>query len=662
MISSKKITVTAILLIAAAFTLTLFLMLRGARGTEAGGAPAWFGDDDIYSDYRSGEYDTIELLGDTAVSDSSNVSVTGSDVTILGGGVYVLSGELEGSVIVNAEGGAEVRLVLGGVNIVSPDYAAIYVEEAAKTVISLEPGTENHLTDGSVYSEEKLEDGKPSAALYSRDDLTVNGEGSLTVTGNYLDGIKVNDTLRITGGTIHVTAVDEGINVNDMIAVKNASIEINAGGDGLKCDSSDGGKGNISVRDTVLTAVSGGDGISASGKLYAEGLTANVTAGGGASAAEPKQGGERPEGFDAEDTEGSVSTKAIKAAGMELTGGSYTLDSADDALHSDADMTVSGGSFVITTGDDGVHADMTVTLEPDTMDISVCYEGIEGAYITINGGDISIVSNDDGLNATGEDTASGFGGRLGAGGETKIAEEDIYLTINGGNLYIETSGDGIDSNGSAVINGGSIEVCGPENSGNGSIDVGDGGYVLAINGGSLIAAGASGMAEYPYSGSAQRSLVFYLEETCAAGSVIRVTDSAGGEVLSGTSNKSFGFVCVSSEKITEGETYTLYINGTETASLTSSETVSLYGMASGGRGMGGRGMGGALDAAPDAQPGSGSDVQTSAQPDAQSEAVDGMQEGAQGGMQPGGRRAPEDGESAQPPEGGRGGAGRSMNQ
>ena len=107
------------------------------------------------------------------------MSVTGSDVTILGGGVYVLSGELEGSVIVNAEGGAEVRLVLGGVNIVSPDYAAIYVEEAAKTVISLEPGTENHLMDGSVYSEEKLEDGKPSAALYSRDDLTVNGEGNI---------------------------------------------------------------------------------------------------------------------------------------------------------------------------------------------------------------------------------------------------------------------------------------------------------------------------------------------------------------------------------------------------------------------------------------------------------------------------------------------------
>ena len=183
-------------------------------------------DDDYYSDYSKDDYVTIELKGDTAVSDSSNVSIAGSEITILGGGTYVISGELtDGCITVNSDDGAEVRLVLSSVNITSSDFSAIYIKESGKTVISLDDGTENFLTDGCVYSEEKLEDGKPTAALYSKDDLTVNGGGTLTVTGNYEDGIKVNDTMKVTGGTICITAADDGINVNDYFAVKDSSIK-----------------------------------------------------------------------------------------------------------------------------------------------------------------------------------------------------------------------------------------------------------------------------------------------------------------------------------------------------------------------------------------------------------------------------------------------------
>ena len=120
-----------------------------------------------------------------------------------------------------------------GVSVSSSDFSALYIKQSAKTVISLVGGTENSLTDGSVYSAEKLEDGKPTAALYSKDDLTINGSGTLTVNGNYEDGIKANDIFRMTGGTLRVTAADDGINVNDYIATAGAVIEVVSGGDAV---------------------------------------------------------------------------------------------------------------------------------------------------------------------------------------------------------------------------------------------------------------------------------------------------------------------------------------------------------------------------------------------------------------------------------------------
>ena len=361
----------------------------------------------------------------------------------------------------------------------------------------------------------------------------------------------------------------------------------------MKCENDNEEKGSIALEKTDVSIVSSGDGIYASSSIYAYDVTATITAGGGAAAAEPKNSGEKRPGMAEieQETDESTSTKGVKA-GVDLIidSGSYTIDSADDAIHSDGDLGINGGNFTISTGDDAVHADFNVDVSPENMNITCCYEGIEGEYVIINGGSISIISNDDAINATGENSANGFGGGPGMmGSESKTAEEDIYLTINDGDIYIETSGDGIDSNGSAVVNGGRIEIYGPEDSGNGSIDVGDGGYVFIMNGGSLIAAGSSGMAECPYSGSEQNVLVFYLETACEAGSFVSVTDSAGNEVISGTVNKSFDFICVSDSAIIQGETYTLYINGTETASLEASETVSVSGTAAGGMSRGGMG-------------------------------------------------------------------------
>lgn len=491
-------------------------------------------EDDYYSDYSKNIIAKVNLAGRTATSESKNVLTEGSNVTILGGGTYVLSGELtDGSIIVDAPDGGEVRLVLGGVKVTSGDFSALYVKEAKKVVLSLVEGTENTFTDGSAYSEEKLEDGKPTAAIYAKDDLTVNGSGTLIVNGNYQDGIKVNDLLKVTEGTLKVTAADDGINANDGMAFLAATVEVTSGGDALKCENEKEEQGFIALEGTALTVVSEGDGISASSAIYANGVTASITAG----------------------------------------SGTNTLDSGDDALHSDGDLTIKGGDFTLAADDDAVHGEKNVYIAPKTMEISRCTEGIEGGTITIDGGDIRITSRDDAINAVGE-SAGGFGrGPMGMRNR-EITDEDIYLTINGGNLYLETSGDGVDSNGAAVVNGGQLEVYGPENNGNSSLDFE---YGFLLNGGKVLAAGSSGMAELPSEASKQPSLVFYLEENYKAQSSLVVTDSDGNVIMTGEAAKKFDWVLVSSPLLEIGKTYTLTVNDTVVTTVEATAVVTSSG-------------------------------------------------------------------------------------
>lgn len=500
MISSKKITWIAVVLTAVAFCLTLGAVLLPddmLSGNEVGTVSyseehtVTYSEEDYDSSYAAGTIAKITLKGTTASSESKNVEISGSDVTILGGGTYVLTGELtEGSLIVDSADGAVVRLVLNGASVTSSDFSALYVKQAAKVVISTVEGTENTFTDGAAYSEEKPEEGKPTAAIYSKDDLTLNGKGTLIVKGNYKDGIKVNDSLKITGGTLSVTAPDEGINVNDLIAFLDADITVSSGGDGVRCENEDADKGFMVLEDTKLSVTSGSDAIQSSSAIY-------------------------------------------------LQGGEYTVESGDDAI----------------------HAETTLRFSPNTFYVTKCREGIEGGYIEIGGGDIRIISSDDAINAVG---MSSSGSRFMPMGMHKdvITDEDTYLFIKGGNIHIETGGDGIDSNGAVRISGGHIEVYGPENSGNSSLDFE---YGFVIDGGSLLATGSSGMAETPHETSGQVSIVYYLDETYEAGSTISVTDSAGNEIISAASAKSFDWICVSDAKLVHGETYTVRVNGNQVA-------------------------------------------------------------------------------------------------
>lgn len=108
--------------------------------------------------------------------------------------------------------------------------------------------------------------------------------------------------------------------------------------------------------------------------------------------------------------EESDSAKGIKAGDtITISGGTFVINSSDDAIHSDNYVDIVDGNFTISAGDDGIHADNQVDIENGNIVIETSYEGIEGYFINIYDGDISITSSDDGMNAGGSTDMSSMG-------------------------------------------------------------------------------------------------------------------------------------------------------------------------------------------------------------------------------------------------------------
>ena len=195
-----------------------------------------FTENDLDGAWDTGDATVITLTGDGAEISGNGAYVYDGDVVIVQTGHYVVSGELtDGSIIVDAEDFSKVWILLENASVTCSDDAALRINEADKTFLTLAEGTENHLQSGSEMSEAALKDGT-DGAIYAHDDLTINGSGSLTVSAEYRHGIEANDELTITGGTISITAPEDGINVNEEFCFTNASLVISAGDDAIHSD------------------------------------------------------------------------------------------------------------------------------------------------------------------------------------------------------------------------------------------------------------------------------------------------------------------------------------------------------------------------------------------------------------------------------------------
>lgn len=548
-----------------------------------------FTDRDLRTAFDAGKAFKIQLSGDTATSDSGDVIIDGSAVTITKEGTYVISGTLEDGILtVDAEETAKLQLVFQNVHITNSAGAALYIKEADKVFLTLVNHYSNTLANGGTFA--ATDDSSIDGALFSRQDLTINGGGSLTVTSPAGHGIVCKDDLVLTGGALTVSAASHGLDANDSIRLKDTVLNITAGKDGLHAENSDdAAKGFVYLHSGTLNITAEGDGISAG--AYGQLETGNVTIlsgggsengtkassgnyggfpGGGHPGGRPQRpgGGMPPVTTDTAGSADSTSMKGIKAGtSLLIGGGSYTIDSADDAIHANENIAIHGGSFTIKTGDDGVHGEQYLVITNCEMTISESYEGLEALHIQVDGGNITLTASDDGINAAGGTDGSGNGGRDGQfggrpGGPFGGGNGNGSITINGGTLQVTASGDSLDANGTLTISGGQTIATGPTQGDTSVLDFDISG---TVTGGTFIGTGAMGMS-HGFT-ECTNGVIYAVAGNQPAGTQITLTDKSGNVLISHTPSLDFQLVMLTCPQLVRGETYTLTV-GSTTAPIT----------------------------------------------------------------------------------------------
>lgn len=578
--------------------------------------------------YDEGESVNITLSGDNAEISGGGAEFSDGKLTISKGGEYVLSGELNGQIYISAKD-AQVKLILNGVNVSNSSHAALFADKADKVTLTLEDGTVNSFSDAAQYTLNG-DDDNTDAAIFSRADLTINGTGTLNVSGNYKHGILSKDDLTVTGGEITVDSVSTAISGKDSVKISGGIISLTAGTNGIRSENGDeDDKGIISISGGTISIEAAGDGIDAENALQISDGDLVINTGGGSANASVKSDGslnggwgkwgrgdmvmpdgqvpsEMPAAPDggfggdtlqmtaftqttettSESSETSSSAKAVKAGNsLEISGGTLTIDSSDDSIHSNGTVNICGGEITASSGDDGVHADGTLLISDGVVTVSKSYEGLEGSDIELSGGTISVTASDDGVNAGG---GSDTGSQDRAGRDGFMSSDTAHtLTISGGNITVNASGDGLDSNGDLYMSGGTVFVSGPENGGNGAIDFGDMNCVCQISGGTIIAAGAMGMECGFDESSTQYSVLHNLSASVSGGTEISVSDPSGNVILNWTPEKSYQSVVFSCPELSDG-VYTITA-GEQSEEITVSSVVTSNSTGMGG-GMGGGGF------------------------------------------------------------------------
>ena len=349
----------------------------------------------------------IALTGSSATAAGSGATVSGSTVTINTAGTYVLSGELAGRIVVDSAAEGTVKIVLNGAAITSSDGAAIQVNAADEVSLILAEGTQNTVTDSAKYA--ATADTDPNAAIWSKADLTITGEGSLSVKGQYNDAINVSDGVVIESGNITITATDDGIRGKDYVSITGGTVAVTAGGDGIKSDNeTDADRGWIEVSGGQVTIKSGQDGVQA----YTDVVT---------------------------------------------TGGTLTVDAGDDGIHSEKHLVIAGGETTVAKSVEGIESAIiriaggktSVTSSDDGVNVSGANNGSgmpgrqqadNGQYLEVSDGELTVDAAGDGLDANGAIKITG--------GVTIV-----YGPTNNGN-------GALDVDGSFLISGGQLLAIG----------------------------------------------------------------------------------------------------------------------------------------------------------------------------------------------------------
>ena len=461
---------------------------------------------------------TIDLSNPTA---TDGVTVSDGVITITKAGNYKLTGTYEGQIKVEAADSDMVRLILNNATITNSTGAAINVVEADEVVIYTASGTTNTVSDGSSYSD--TASGSPDAAIYSKSDLTLAGEGTLKVEGKYEEGIHTTDGLVIASGTLEVNAANTGIKGKDYVDILDGTITVTASQDGIKAtNDTDGNRGWVRL--------SGG--------------TVNISAG--------------DDGFKAERV-------------LEISGGTLNITQANEGIEAQY-INILDGTVNVTSSDDGINASYSTTsTSTESTTATSTNQSAQGGQNSApqapsgSAGQAPAGGGQAPSGTMGQPPAGGGAGGGMGGGTFEVV--DATINISGGTVTVNANGDGIDSNGTATLSGGTLIVNGPFTGGNASLDTnGD----LLLNGTTVTAGNSGDMFEAPSTSSTSGYVKISNVSNLSAGTTVQVADSSGNVVANyKVTNSSTALILVSSSKITKGESYTVY---TTTDSVDASST------------------------------------------------------------------------------------------
>ncbi len=440
-------------------------------------------DESETDETKADESETDGTKADESVTNetetaSSGVSISGNIITITKEGTYVLSGALsEGQIIVDADS-AKVQLVLDNADITCASSAAIYVKNADKAFITLAEGSENILMNTAEF--EAIDDNNIDAVIFSKDDLTLNGKGTLTINSEYGHGIVSKDDLKLVGGTCNITAKNHALSGKDSVRIAAGTYNLTSGKDGIHSENADEEeKGFVYIASGDFTIESTGDGIDASYVVQIDDGAFDITAGGGAENATKTHndmpggatrdnmgggapGGDKPSGeapsgeapsggpsSDSDSGKQTGQTLPDKPDGDSFDGsrpdekasdnaGSQTAQTPPDksgkdtsdadststkGIKSDGALYVNGGTYTINSADDSFHSNSDVTINDGTYTISSGDDGIHAdSALLVNGGTITVTESYEGL-------------------------EGLNITINDGKIDITASDDGMNAAG-----------------------------------------------------------------------------------------------------------------------------------------------------------------------------------------------------------------------
>ncbi len=460
------------------------LILNGAEITSSNSSP-------IYVKKAKKAVVSLEAGTTNKLSDSTNYKevvrliLNGAEITSSNSSpIYVKKAK---KAVVSLEAGTtnklsdstnyvlEEGLILNGAEITSSNSSPIYVKKAKKAVVSLEAGTTNKLSDSTNYVLEEGMD-EPDAALFSKDDLTINGTGSLIIEANYNQAIASKDELKIMEGTIEVTSVGSGIKGKDMVAIKGGNITIKATKDGIKStNATDSSKGFVYIEDGNFNIVAGNDGIQAETDIKVLGIKAT------------KDG--------IKSTNATDSSKGF----VYIEDGNFNIVAGNDGIQAETDIKVLGGSFNLNTGGGSSNGEIHVeelggkgaegmirpenegmtppmkqgTAKPENEEVtssvvqsnetsdnsegatgetSDSFKGIKASgRISIDGGNFKIDSADDSIHSNTEIMINGGEFTILSGDDAIHA--DAVLVINGGNIHIDKSYEGLEANEITIAGG-----------------------------------------------------------------------------------------------------------------------------------------------------------------------------------------------------------------